>query len=334
MSEKRLPVHQPILTSYCYYASLTSLLQEAKDFSNWLYGNFISLRISRSGVLCYGKSMSPTFITPWTTSHRYGREMIRVKWEFIVDFVIDALDRDHYVFLKVNRKYFPSFNGYQKWNSVHELFIYGYDRERQILFIGDNMDEGKYVFAQCSFEEFTQAYEDTKKDSYGGVILATMDREKSCEFDLSRFRERLEEYLNPRGNIFLYNPLPMGVLPGDLKNDPCGTDIYPCIFHDLDEKLKEEELSRLDRRLFFLLWEHKKLMLARLHYLNEEKIHPVEEAVLSGIGRTEELFKILLNLSLKYNAAPDRAIPERMKGYLQEGIDRESEALRRLISTL
>jgi hypothetical protein len=175
VTQKILAVHSPKLTAYCYYGFLTSILQGAEDFEKWLYGNFISFRIARSKVISYDNPMSPTFLTPWTKAPCYDRDIINLKWDNIIDFITDALDRNHFLFLKVNRKYLRAFSGYQKRDSPHELFVYGYDREKGILYLADNFHYGKFVFATASFEELTEAYNKTGRDSYGGVFLVSVN---------------------------------------------------------------------------------------------------------------------------------------------------------------
>ncbi|MDC7220783.1 MAG: hypothetical protein PQJ59_12685 [Spirochaetales bacterium] len=334
MSYKKLETHTPVLNSYCYYGSLTAILQGTGDFKHWLYSNFVSFRISRSKVICYGKPMSPTFYTPWTKKHSYSRDMIKHKWNSISEFIIDSIDMNHYLFLKVNRKYIKAFSGYDKWNSVHEQLVYGYDKEKQIFHVADNFQYGKFTFAQCSFDEFAKAYEETDRDSYGGVILASTDFSKPYQFDLAQLRERLEEYLNPQKSIFTYNPLPMGALIHDLQNDPCGFDVYRTVLKDIREKLETEERPKLDVRMTYLLWEHKDLMCSRLIYLREEQNLALSENLYKEMEDVRELFRIILNLSLKYKVKGDRAILPRICTLMEKGMSREKEVILKVIEAI
>jgi hypothetical protein len=333
--EKKLDVGPPSLTAYCYYGSLTSILSSARDFKKWLYSNFISLRFTKTGVLSYDHPISPTFFTPWTKSNCISRDMIRYKWESIIDFIIDSIDINNYVFLRVNRIHLKAFSGYSRLDSNHEMFIYGYNTESRILYIADNLKNGKYIFTTCSFDEFISSYNDISRDSYNGVIQVSLELDQTYDLDLTLIKYKLSEFLNPQDSIFMHNPLPFNSTLSNLIENKCGIEVYDQIHNIFNQMVDSGVRSRLDYRTFFLLCEHKSCMLSRIEYLRNSMNINVSDDTIMSFRSVSDSFSKILNLTLKYNMKNfSESILHRIIKYYNDGIIEEKKAIYGIIELL
>lgn len=267
--ERRLPVKDPRINCYPYYANPLAILSVAGDekYLPWFLSNFIQLSSHPEG-----SRIKLDFFQQWITWVPYYSPFLDVQIinkDIIgklnaISFIVNCIDSGYYVHLKVNHKYLSasSLKWYNRTDYAHEVLIYGYNTKTQALEIADNFG-GKYKFAWCTFEEFEQAYSNPpiyNKENYEKVLLFKPKEDVKFQFDLLKVKDSLEDFLASRDTRMRDDQSSSWA-----KNLTLGVAVYDKIIEYLF-LLIENKVS-IDVRLFHVLWEHKKCMIDRIKYM-------------------------------------------------------------------
>lgn len=90
------------------------------------------------------------FCKPLITTNSYIKEyevsktLIDKKWDDIMKAVIDIIDLDQYVYLDINTSYISNYKSF-KQNQIHDLFIYGYNLEKKVIYVADFFENGVLI---------------------------------------------------------------------------------------------------------------------------------------------------------------------------------------------
>ena len=132
-----------ILTPYPYYwiKNLTY---------PWLLNSFIQMTCYHNKALVY---YDYNFrLCPFLAYQRIKREILGKDTYQLIESFINLLNGGYYITALVNIKYIKAHN--VDFSTLHELFIYGYDDEKQIFYIADNFyGSFNYRSDTCSFQE-------------------------------------------------------------------------------------------------------------------------------------------------------------------------------------
>ncbi|MNC07273.1 hypothetical protein D3C76_226570 [compost metagenome] len=305
--KKLLPVSQPLISSYPYYAGpLAILASRGNHYIPWALSNFIQLSIDNDYKL--------DFFQPWITWKPYECPFLDVQIinrdifsrhqeqpSGIVEEIINAIDRGYYVYLKVNHRYLSiSSNWYQQMDNAHELLIYGYCKVSESFQVADNFG-GKYDFKSCPFDEFIQSCTFSPSfnmDHYNKIILMKPLENVFLGFDLLRVIDSLRDYKESRITE-IRNDLSINWA----RNIVVGIRVYQKIEEYL-ESLIEQPDKKLDHRIFHVLWEHKCCMTRRIEYMRENGLL-TDETILIQQKELETKALLFRNRALKYIITED-----------------------------
>ncbi|WP_068619666.1 hypothetical protein [Paenibacillus tuaregi] len=267
--ERLLPVKDPRINCYSYYANPLAILSVAanKKYFPWFLSNFIQLSSHPEG-----SSIKLDFFQQWITWVPYYCPFLDVqiinKDIFgklnVISFIVDCIDSGYYIHMKVNHKYLSasSLKWYNRTDYAHELLIYGYNTNTQTLELADNFG-GKYKFARCTFEEFQLAYSNPpiyNTANYEKVLLLKPKEDIIFQFDLLKVKDSLEDFLASRDTRIRDDQSSSWA-----RNLTLGVDVYDKIIDYLF--LLIDKKASIDLRLFHVLWEHKKCMIDRIRYM-------------------------------------------------------------------
>ncbi len=293
-SRKVLRMTYPSITSYNAYGSLLSIISHDPNTLAWIYSTFIRLIYDpKQEFLCFDE---PRFQEcPWVFAGDINRELIQFKWSNIIDFIVDCINVEFYLYvLAVDRFHIPESDVYHKSHLYHEIFIYGYDLKRKVLFCADNIKEGKYVYFECPISQFERAYEAVEKEKNECVVLFKY-KDAEFQFDVKTVTHKISKYIYP-DNVHTLNTL----MNSQQKNHVFGQDIYDYIVGIL-----EEIRPKYDRRIFHVLWEHKRCMLNRIRYMSEHRYLNNSEQIAEAYAEVERKSLAHRNMILKYNITGD-----------------------------
>jgi hypothetical protein len=223
----------------------------------------------------------------------------------------------------------------------HEVFIYGYDDEKQAFMYADLMNNksNKYTFSECDYSEMEAAF-NSAQNLFIPIVksFAAIQYVESAPFAFSfdYVRESVNEYVHPdKIKTRLYNDYAASFLTGDpegplywIPKVYMGTDVYDYFSDYIDYEFKHSDSPILDRRLFHAMYDHKEMMLLRLKYLLDNNHLSADK-----VGLIEEYNKIrdnaLLtrNLVLKYNMVNRKSTIEKIKELSRDSKNHEIKLL-------
>lgn len=327
--------YTPPIRGYLGYAYLLSILYaQEKPYWPWLCNQYIALGATRdcrrfeqiatdwmgvySGVMEYHFMELPA---GQAADPAVGLQV-----------VLTLLRRGYYVYGEFNERYIPGTSSYRRRDFQHCYCLYGYDRERGLLFSAAYSDAQRYEELEIPFSDYLCALvksnvEKVTIDFYrpNPDFVPVFDPE-DCAF-------RIREYLESRPCVRTYGG------PGYYAGDEWlfGANAQRHLLNRLERA--RERAEYLDLRFFYFLWDHKTLMWMRIRTMMEQGILP-KEGSLSTYEQVVEQAERLKEMALKYNVCLEYGrqnagqIPERMGEYLRSLADREEILLERVVQAM
>jgi hypothetical protein len=327
LNTKILQMNEPIINTYNIYGSILSMISNDKDIWPWVYNNFVQIRYVYDWNSYFFDNHHLLFDNcPWLYHYIIPRNIILAKWNSsIKSFIIDAINNNLYIYLYVDRYYISKSNAYLKYSTLHEIFIYGYDIDENIVYVADNLLHGKYIKTKCSFDEIEKGYWSINSDNKFFLNIHAFERVEKYDlyFDLSQFITNIKNYIYSAKSI-------------DVSfKEKCifGMDSIYLIIDLLDKSLVDENVY-LDIRAFHLFWEHKLLMELRLKYMVDNSYLINGESFICGYNSLSKQYLIIRNLVLKYNITHKHDILLRISQLLKLGLETERTLLNELIQYL
>ncbi len=259
-----LPLVEPLFKTYHHYCLPTAVLNDNPSIRNYYITNSVSLVCGREFLSGYttpklniacacdtGDKLFEKLVYPMR--HLKGR---------VNSLICDLLDEGYYVFYNcIDDFYVEGKSWYKEKHFGHNGLICGYDKENKTycLYAYDsNWVLRKFWTSKTGFEKGRKAM--FEKNKYGNLCaIKPKDVEVlfSTEIAIKKIREHLESDLekfpeNGEGNV-------RGLV----------VHIYLAKYLDMlyDGSISYE---RMDRRVFRLIWEHKKVMLERIEKIEQE----------------------------------------------------------------
>lgn len=225
--KKILPLSKPIIDTYPSIANPLSIIQLNPKSYDWICSNFLSLSATYNkennnfGVyLSNGHQLWTDILIwkecPYINFYRTERWIYEKYNINIVDFIIEAINRERYVYLYVRKKDIEDYNT-ENDLVTHDIMIYGYDSEEKIFYANDYFDN-HYGTRLIKQEQFKVAFESCLqingyKDGFEGVIsfsqpdtiemkrnLAIYEKSSPKKRYLRLYIESLDEFLGERHN--------------------------------------------------------------------------------------------------------------------------------------
>ncbi|GEM_PF-1121264 len=333
-----LPISYPMITTYTQHAHLLSILTHYECAHPWIFSNYIQLFINKDYKHNWGDfyfplayELRPSDACKWITTQKIHRDTVTAKWDSVIHFIIENINSNQYVHTMVNYFYVPLSDRYNKLQLHHDIFVYGYDLNREILYVSDFFKNGVYSQAEISFADFDLAFNTnhlTTNHDYlrGMVYLYTFNDQYQDQFSFSA-----DSQVHSIKNYFTKKPpeyWEMFNYEGDRDRLDFGMGIYTTLFNYVKET--SDNKSQLDIRPFHLLYDHKKIMTLRLKYLydNRHLLHLNQEHIDEFIS-IEVKARILVNAAFKYNLTRDRSILDSLQTQIRNIENEESIFLER-----
>lgn len=207
---------KPVASSFSNLATIQGILLNYRQGQNWIAEKFINFMAFYDNGL---EDMKPHFFFP---SHIClgGNYLMYTKNIFvdnlenyvlphemvstlggIIQFCKEAILHDCYVNFFINRGYISAAN---ITNLVHETFAYGFDDDKEELYIMDYFNGNPFSKYHCSYDEIEKAYENCdrfymaegKKIPITGLTLTKYVQRDNDVLDIDVIRGNLENYLN------------------------------------------------------------------------------------------------------------------------------------------
>lgn len=332
-----LPVVNPIVASNTEHGYLLAGVQANELSKEWIMGNYIS-QIHYSLRLGADMNFYPLMNHPLCPCIDYMRiscEMIKRKWDSIVEFLIEQIQEQYYVHIYLDWYYIDKSKAYKKMHFLHPTLVYGYNNEKKIFYTADFYVNDKFTFSQISYAAVKRAYISNNKvdvpfinERYFASLDVILFRNRSnfvYALDMDILKEAFVNYLesvnlSKRMNYHDYEYFKTAVF---------GINAIKGVYDSLDN-----ELEQVNYKLFTVPSERTNLMVQRLKYLKEHKNIKISEDMISQFGEINELYKRLIYLAVKYNLKGDRKTIMHMQELILEAYSKEEKAFYQLIKAL
>lgn len=258
-----LPLVEPIYSTYHYQGAGSAIIFKNPSIRNWYLNEIMNLTCSRKFLI--GFTSPETTILNSSCSECPYIEKIVVTSQFTdgyINVVIrKMIDAGYYVVFKnVDDYYVKGKSWYKERHFAHDGLICGYNQMNKTYCIyayDSNWMYRKFWTPQRSFDSGRLA---THKK--GGFIrlYALKPKEEVVEFSPKKVYEKINEYLD--SDIEKYPFTEEGRVYGIVVQEYIAEYV---------SKLERGDISydKMDRRVFRLIWEHKKAMYERINLVEK-----------------------------------------------------------------
>lgn len=307
LTKKVLPVNYPMITTYTQHAHLLSILSYYEYTYPWIYSNYIQLYINKDYKYNWGDfyfpfpyELRPSDTCKWIFTQRIHRDVVDSKWGSVINFIVESINSNNYVHTMINYFYVPLISYDNKIHFKHDILIFGYDLNEEVLYVSDFFGAGKYSYEKISFSDFNKAfstYSLAKNSDYLNEMVYLYKVNPKCDykFNINNISNSIKSYLY--GSIPEY----WDIYNRDNRDDIVfGIDTYTTLKNYITRKRSSDEID--DIRPFYMLYDHKKIMSLRLKYLYEHQYYKnYSSDNINGLTKIESQAKEVINLIIKYN---------------------------------
>jgi hypothetical protein len=215
---KILNVSVPPITSFFHIDIPLSIIYSDIETHHWIYSNYIQLysihNIERSNpcFIDFHHSINGAFrflelaTCPWILFERISREDVFNKWGSIIEFVKEKINKDKYIGITVDARKIKNYIN----TNMHNLFIYGYNEEKKVLYTADHFRDGVFNFEEVNYDEFSNSVlypyeEDLNWGNLEGICIFSKIRRKHeniYNLDLRKIIYDMKSYLLLEGYAY------------------------------------------------------------------------------------------------------------------------------------
>jgi hypothetical protein len=258
-----LKIIEPIYSTYHYQGCAGAIIADNPSIRNWYLNNAVILQCDRNFL--HGKNSPEVSVKD---SWGWSNPCIEKK-PFFPQFlgnstnavIRNLLDAGYYVnFIGVDDYYIEGKSWYQEKHFSHDCLICGYDQEEKTYSLYAYDKSWVYrVFktSQKSFEAGRKA--EIEKENYG-IFWAYKPLKDEVKLAPKIIYKKIKEYLDSSLDQY----------PENINGMVYGVAVYDYIAIYLN-KLFDGSIpyEKMDKRIFRLIWEHKKAMLERICAVEE-----------------------------------------------------------------
>jgi len=341
MTNKELPICYPPISSYPQHAYYLSIMCNNEDCLSWIYCNYIHIflmDLETSVFMDYFVSTPEHHFHPWfKASQRLSRDLILSSIPNFIKFFQEQIELGYYIWLHIDEFYISCSAAYQKQSHPHACLLYGFDDKKENFNIAGFFKNGKYSMSTVSYSEVEQSFlycntndcdasTEHLKDLHLLKLRPNYHNGQPYQFDMEFIAKQMLEYYESKNPIHNFR----SYYSTNLYHDwTCGLSIYKklnnCLTLHLDKKMN------IDRRPFYINWEHKKLMLARIEYIRTHNYYDFVPMVYDGYKELERNTNIILYLFLKYQITQNDSCIYSAKNLLDDVYRTEKQLLEGLL---
>ncbi len=258
-----LPLAEPLYSTYHYQAPGTAVICNNKSVRNWYLNQVMDLKCSKRFLNGFTTPEITIEDSSWAVNPYLDKRGMSTEFTrgFINPIIREMIDRGFYVtFGEVDDFYVKGKSWYKEHHFCHDGLICGYDQNDKTYCIyayDSNWIYRKFWTPQKDFNAGRIAMR--KKGIFSSICGLKVNDDK-VEFSSKIACQKIKEYLD--SDLQKY--------PFDSGTNPRGIVVHEYIAEYVT-KLYNGDIpyERMDRRVFRLIWEQKKVMLERI--VNIEK---------------------------------------------------------------
>lgn len=331
---RKLPLAESPIIGYLHHAYILSIIGTDDRYLPWYYSNYIQLRFDRSTEdwrhTDYFNFYNYDFAVdqiPALETNRIPYDLLDAAVPDALSFFIHAIDNGYYLYLFTDQFYIPEHPYYRRTHFVHDMFLYGYDQETELFYTRGFDRQNMYRDYTIPFADFMDSYRFAEMElrEKQCVYLLRKRDEIPYPFNAALVADLLEEYLSSVDSSYrLATSRPS-------RDFAYGVETYGSL-HGMLNLIREE--GHADIRPFHLLWEHKKCMLARIRYMEEQGYLPAEDGLSAAYAKVEESSQAIRYLLMKYSFTQQDGELAKIGRRLDEMADNERSVLGKMLGRL
>ncbi|MBO6166666.1 MAG: hypothetical protein J6O17_09925 [Eubacterium sp.] len=344
---KKLPVTYPMITSWQWHATLFSILSGDDNAKKWIFSNYIQLRCYNIEEIFTGDDILLTDIMPGSSSLKecpylitslLTKQQIESYCGNIIDFIIKTIDLDGYVYGVFDEARILS-DIEVDYKFPHELFIYGYDMEKEIFYVGDFTFQDKYSYNTVSFEDVRRGYEVISapedhmfKDDYKGTrglfVIQKNVNTVYYDVDTALIRDTIKEYLSSADTKNHFR-----MMRNRFNDTTFGIKVYDRVLDRIHLQMDKKEPD-FDVRALHIMYDHKVLMYERIKYLMANGYLNYDQDLLDTYQLVVKNMLTARNLLIKISINGKLSDASRFKMYFSIAKEKEISVLLEIASRL
>lgn len=170
-------------TPYIHYnqidANILSIIASERNAEQWMYNNFIQIvAIPNAHWSAFMFENDTLQDCPFLNNNHYERTDIQIN---IIKFLEYNIEQEKYIWLNVKKKHLSVYKGNLEKN--HDIFVYGYNDEKQILYVADFFERGIYSRKEVSYKGFLDGYNNVIQE-YDSLGVYTIWVKKNCRYEV------------------------------------------------------------------------------------------------------------------------------------------------------
>ncbi len=259
-----LPVAEPVYSTYHSQGNAGAVLTNNMSIRNWYLNQVMLLCCNRRFL--YGFTTPDITVdesTDWENPY-LERVVFQMKYlgRSIHPVIRSLLDHGYYVgFSRIDDYYIEGKSWYQEQHYYHDGLISGYDQESRSYSIYAYDQDWIYRSFRTPQQSFEKGRQAAFREGQYGLLYGMKPLPDCVELNPQRICDRLREYLD--SSLDKYPLYTNGLVYGTVVHD------YIAMYLN---KLADGSIpyERMDRRVFRLIWEHKKVMYERIRAVEEK----------------------------------------------------------------
>ncbi len=254
----QLPIASPIYTTYHSQGSAGALLSSNPSICNWYYNEVMMLSCNTKFLRGYTSPEINIYKSSYFSNPYAERLWIPMRFlgGYIHAVIRNILDEGYYAaFYGVDDYYIKGKSWYNERHAYHDGLICGYDQndDTYTIFAYDsNWVYNIFRVSRKDFDKGVRAGLNERKNPGMHAVRAMPDEVK---LDVNTVCDKIEEYLD--STLSEYSPDEHEIVYGTVVHDYIGVYL---------DRLFDGTIpyDRIDRRVFRMIWEHKKVMYERI----------------------------------------------------------------------
>lgn len=259
MSRKtELPLSVPMYSTYHSQGIGGAVIYNNPTIRNWYLSIVMRLQCSRRFLTGYGSpeldiERSTYQEIPWLIVERYP---MRYQADQVLRIVNEMVEDGFYVaYTCIDDYYIKGKSWYNKRHFYHDGLIFGNDRDNHTFKLFAYDENWVYRPFDISQEDFDKGKRSCTDQGIFGSLFTIKPHEGECMFHVEDAIGGMREYVNSKKEDYA------GKTDGTIYGFAVQDYLLTYLDMVMDGQIRYEYT---DRRIFRLLWEHKKVMLERI----------------------------------------------------------------------
>lgn len=259
-----LPLVEPIYSTYHYQGDGSAVLVNNPSIQNWYLNQVLMLTCTRKFLNGFTTPEISIADSSWYLNPHLDKKLYNMQFlkGHIHGVIRNLLDAGYYVYFSgADDYYIKGKSWYHEKHFNHDGCICGYDQENKTYCIyayDQNWIYQKFWTSQKCFDRGVKAM---FEKGFFGNIYGIKPKEEKITFSANTALKKISEYLD--STMDKYPETDQGTVVGIAVHDYIAKYV---------EKLYDGSIpyERMDRRIFRMIWEHKKVMLERIKLIEND----------------------------------------------------------------